>query len=454
MNRGWSRKIGLVFILLACILASNLYADKSNRRDKVVVAVEKVSPAVVNISTYQKAAYRSNPFFGFRDSIFDEFFKNFFHGVPEEGKKDYERSLGSGVILSRKGYVLTNEHVVLKSTKIVVTTMDGTSYEAEVIGSDGTSDIAVLKIKLQKLLPSVSLGNSDDLMIGEKVIAIGNPFKLSHTVTTGVISAQGRSLKVGNRVYTNFIQTDTSINPGNSGGPLINIDGEVIGINTAIMSPQKSQGIGFAIPMNTAKRILDDLIAFGKVRKAWIGIHIQDLNPILKKNFGYQKNHGVIVNNVEKKSPAERSKIFIGDIIEKIGNSIIKSGNDFYNVLNEYTASDRIVFTVYRDGKSRIVDVIARPFPDNYALNIARNLIGIKVKDYKKYGVVISFIASKSIAEKIGFARGDVIIKIDRWRIKNVSDFKDAMINVRFKNSIYIEIQRGRYIYQTSIPLK
>ena len=266
----------LAFVtVLALRLAA--HADVSPiRRTPVVEAVKRVSPAVVNISTETIVARQTSPFPAFRDPLFEEFFHDFFEPRVERYK---QTSLGSGVVIRPDGYILTNQHVVLRGSQIKVTLADDRDFEAQLVGADSDSDLAVLKVKTDTSLPYINMGDSDDLMIGETVIAIGNPFGLSHTVTTGVVSALGRSLKTGEQTYYDFIQTDASINPGNSGGPLLNLSGDLIGINTAIY--QKAQGIGFAIPINRARRIVTDLISYGEVHVPWVGAIVQDLTPEL-----------------------------------------------------------------------------------------------------------------------------------------------------------------------------
>ena len=270
----------------------------SLREDAVVKAVRETSPAVVNISTEQiveRKASSLSPFFN--DPYFDKFFKDFFE--PGYEKKYTQKSLGSGVIFEKRGYILTNWHVVGKASQIKVILINEEIFNAKLIGSSPELDLAVLKIDTQRDLPTIKIGDSDRLMIGEKVIAIGNPFGLSHTVTTGVISAQKRSLRVGENVYLDFIQTDASINPGNSGGPLLNIDGELIGINSAIYG-EGAQGIGFAIPIIKAKRVVDDLITYGEVNPAWVGITLQTLSPEMAHYLGYTGESGVFVGSGAK----------------------------------------------------------------------------------------------------------------------------------------------------------
>ncbi|MBW2660798.1 MAG: trypsin-like peptidase domain-containing protein, partial [Deltaproteobacteria bacterium] len=252
------------------------YTAEYERENPVVKAVRKVSPAVVNINSEYEVRRRVNPFSGFsRDPFFDSFFKDFFDPGFEQRYK--RTSLGSGVIIDgKRGLILTNAHVLAKSATITVILNDERKFDARIIGADPDSDLAVLRISSKNPLPAVEMGDSNDLMIGETIIAIGNPFGFSNTVTTGVISAINRSIRADDAVYHDFIQLDASINPGNSGGALLNINGELIGINTAIYA--KAQGIGFAIPINKAKRIVSDLIQYGKVVQIWLGLTVQDLD--------------------------------------------------------------------------------------------------------------------------------------------------------------------------------
>src|SRR5207253_1565803 len=266
------------------------------RRSLVVQAVEKASPAVVNVSTEQIVERHASPFPFPQDPFFEEFFRDF---VDPRPRRFRTTSLGSGVIVAADGTIMTNVHVIERASRVRVTLNDQREFDATLVGADADADIAVLRVKAGGDLPHIPFGTSADLMIGETVIAIGNPFGLSHTVTTGVVSAVGRSLRDEERTYTDFIQTDASINPGNSGGPLLDIKGELIGINTAIYG--KAQGIGFAIPVDRARRIMKDLVSYGEVRRPWVGVLVQDLTPDLAQHFGTR--HGVVVADVEPKSP-------------------------------------------------------------------------------------------------------------------------------------------------------
>lgn len=439
---------------------TSAYTAEISRRTPVVIAVEKVSPAVVNISTEQVVQEQINPFFGFsRDPFFERFFQDFFE---PQYRERYERSLGSGVIISADGYILTNEHVVLQASRIKVILVDEREYEAEVVGADPESDLAVLKINPTEKLPVVPMGTSRDLMIGETVIAIGNPFGLSHTVTTGVISATGRSFRARDRVYHDFIQTDASINPGNSGGPLLNIHGELIGINTAIYS--EAQGIGFAIPIDRAKRIVDELIHYGKVRPIWIGIFVQDLTPQLASALQYRGTEGVVITRVVEGSPASKGGVRRGDVIVAINQKKVKTKEDYLAVLRGVTTGEILQYTLFRQGKPVEVSVKATDFPLQLADDLARDLLGVEVTSitgrlegqyrlYTNEGALITQVISGSVAAQIGIRRGDVIRKLNNVEIKNKEDFHQAIPTLLYRNKALLLIQRGPNGYHLTIPL-
>jgi serine protease Do len=322
----------LIIAVLSICALDLFYSVESRGQDisretPVVRAVRKVSPAVVNISSAYEVRKQTSPFSGFGlNPFFDEFFKDFFD--PRFERRQQYTSLGSGVIIDgQKGLILTNSHVIQKSGTIKVMLQNELEFEARIVGADPDSDLAVLKIDSEKPLPAIQMGRSDDLMIGETVIAIGNPFGFSHTVTTGVISAINRSIRTDERVYNDFIQIDASINPGNSGGPLLNINGELIGINTAIYA--KAQGIGFAIPIGKARKIISDLIQYGEVIQAWIGITAQDMDDKLARYLNVPGKKGVIVKSVEPQSPAEKAGLQEGDILLSLGNKKIDSVDDY-----------------------------------------------------------------------------------------------------------------------------
>lgn len=438
-------------------LSSIVYAHETvSRRSAIVEVVEKVGPAVVNINTEEIVQQRPNPFYGFGDPFFDEFFNVF--RPPRNFKR---QSLGSGVAINSSGYILTNEHVISRASSITVTLSDKREFTAKLIGADKKTDIAVIKIDANEPLPFIEMGNSDDLLIGETVIAIGNPFGLSHTVTTGIISALNRHIKAGkNKVFTDFIQLDASINPGNSGGPLLNIKGELIGINTAIF--QKGEGIGFAIPINKAKRIVDDLISYGEVHQGWLGIFVQQLTPELAEFFGISDLKGVLISKVFKNGPAEKVGLLNGDIILEIDGQDMASPVDFQDIISSYTAGDRLTINFIRNKKKKKVKLITTSIPENLAEELAKSWLGMQVdkitddlvSEYNLFsnnGVVITRLNPDSAAAKIGIFAGDVIRQINKQTIKGISDFRKAIIEAMKRKSVLFLVQRGRYGYYVTI---
>jgi Do/DeqQ family serine protease len=434
----------------------------SERESPVVRAVRKVSPAVVNISSSYEVRKRANPFSGFgMDPFFEEFFKDFFD--PRFERRRESTSLGSGVIIDgKRGFILTNAHLIERSGNIKVVLEDEREFEAKIVGADPDSDLAVLQIDSPIRLPSIEMGSSDDLMIGETVIAIGNPFGFSHTVTTGVISAVNRSIRTDERVFLDFIQIDASINPGNSGGPLLNINGDLIGINTAIYA--KAQGIGFAIPINKAKKIISDLIQYGEVIQTWIGITVQNLDKKLARYLKVPDKKGVMVKALEPDSPASSAGLKEGDIILAIGSNKIASVRDYWSVKKTYAAGDTLKAKIWRNGKTETVRIKSRVFPVEMAENLALRLMGIRVEDLtpknrKNYriavrqGVVISEIDGRSDLARIGARPGDVIRQIDDAAIKNKDDFKKAIVKYRQRGSVVILLQRGDQGYYITVRL-
>jgi serine protease Do len=419
--------------------------DTDPRRSLVVQAVERASPAVVNISTEQVVEGRGSPFPTPRDPFFDDFFHDFFDSRPRRYKAT---SLGSGVIVAADGTILTNEHVVLRASRIRVTLSDERTFDAHPAGADADSDLAVLRIDAGKSLPHIALGRSDDLMIGETVIAIGNPFGLSHTVTTGVLSAVGRSLNTSERTYSDFIQTDASINPGNSGGPLLNIKGELIGINTAIYG--KAQGIGFAIPVDRARRVMRDLVSYGEVKRAWVGITVQDLTEELAQHFGTTK--GVVVLDVEAKSPGAIAGIARGDVITRVDNHDVHSRDEFEERIGGHDTSDTVVLTRHRDDGDQDVPVATAPFPAGQADDLAWQLLGMKVTEDGD-GLVVERVRMGSTGARIGLRRGDRVVGIGGTPVRSVAEFRRRMIEIRGKRSVLLSVSRGPYEYNVDVPL-
>lgn len=320
--------------------------------------VDKVGDAIVYIETTAENTSSSDPFFN------DPFFRYFFgDSFSFRTTPKVSRGIGTGFIINPEGYIITNEHVISNAKEVSVTVIGfDEPFKATVVGKDFNLDLAVLKINSSKKLPHIELGNSDEMRVGEWVIAIGNPYRLDHTVTVGVISAKGRPVTIPDestgkqRVYKDLIQTDAAINPGNSGGPLISLDGKVIGINTAINA--QAQGIGFAIPINTAKEVLDELITSGSVTRPFIGVALQDLTKDLADYFGLKEPNGSIIADVVSGSPAEKAGLQRGDVILKINDIDIKNSNDVSNIVSKAKINDKLVLVILRNGQTQFVTVV------------------------------------------------------------------------------------------------
>jgi Do/DeqQ family serine protease len=420
------------------------------RRNAIVDAVQKVSPAVVNISLEYEIRKRISPFSEFSNPLFDEFFKDFFD--PGFGRQYKRTSLGSGVIIDgQRGYILTNAHVVEKTGTVTITLNDEREYEAEIVGVDPDSDLAVLHIKANDPLPSIAMGDSRDLLIGETVIAIGNPFGFSNTVTTGVISAANRSFRTKDRVFHDFIQTDASINPGNSGGPLLNINGELIGINTAIYAG--AQGIGFAIPINKARRIIEDLIAHGEVIDAWLGLWVQDLDSSLTAYYNIPNKQGVLISGVDPDSPAREAGLSEGDVIFAIDGRKVVSIEDYQARLRNYGVKDRLTLSIWAQGQKRDIRLEARAFPIAKAPQLAYTLLGLKIDPQAKAGVVVAAVQKGGFLARTGVRPGDVIRQVNEFLVREPVDFYKAVIKYREQESMVFLLQRESQRYYITVPV-
>ena len=434
----------LLALLLAAAPAHARGAEPDPaRRSLVVEAVERASPAVVNVSTEQIIERRGSPFPFPQDPFFDEFFRDFVDPRPQRFKTT---SLGSGVIVGTDGTIMTNVHVVERASRIHVTLADQREFDAKLVGADADADIAILRVQAGAL-PAVTLGTSSDLMIGESVIAIGNHFGLSHTVTTGVVSAIGRSIRDEEKTYTDFIQTDASINPGNSGGPLLNIKGELIGINTAIYG--KAQGIGFAIPVDRARRIMNDLVSYGEVRRPWVGLLVQELTPELAQHFGAR--HGVIVADVEPKSPGAAARVTRGDAIVKVDGHEVASREEFEQRIQDHSEGDRINLTLRREGRDEDVELLASAFPAARADELAWQLLGVEAGEDAD-GLVVRRVRGSSPAARIGVARGDRLLGLGGSPLHTLAELRKKMIEVRGARAVLLSIGRGNVQYNVNVP--
>ncbi len=441
-------KCTLLAVLPILAIGSVASADLESRRTPIVRAIERVAPATVNITSTQEIRRSVNPFFR-SDPFFDEFFGRFLD------PRRTVQSLGTGLIISPEGHVLTNQHVLAGATQIHVVLSDGREFECELIGADPETDLAVVQIRAREPLPFVELGNSDDLLIGETVIAIGNPFGLHHTVTTGVLSAENRSIRSSEREYHGFLQTDASINPGNSGGPLLNLDGEVIAINTAIF--REAEGIGFAIPINRAKRVVDDLLAHGEVIPVWLGLRLQDLTQALRDAFSTRARSGVLITHVFDDSPADRANLRRGDILLELDGTKIGSTRNYFEVLAGLTDGDRAQLAIDRGGELHQLDARAEIFPESRADELGQILLGVEVAEPRggqaSRGLIVRRVIPRSSADYTGIRPGDLIRKINQDPVEDRIAFRKAITKLRGRGQVLLLVQRGRYGYHVTLDL-
>jgi serine protease Do len=421
---------------------------------------KKATPAVVFIKAHYNlsdatasAEEYENPF----DYFHDEFFKHFF-GSPPKGYKQPEQeqvSVGSGFIVSKDGYILTNHHVIKEANGITVFLNNGQEYEAKVIGSDPRTDLAIIKIDA-KDLPFLTFGDSDNLDIGAWVIAIGNPFALQASLTVGVVSAKGRqNLRITD--LEDFIQTDAAINPGNSGGPLLNLRGEVIGVNTAIVSKSGGyMGIGFAIPSNMTKNVVNQIIDKGAVKRGYLGIYLQEIDKEISEAFNLEKSEGALVSEVTKDSPAEKAGLKQGDIIVEYNGRPVKNMGSFRNDISKLEPNSEITLKIIREGKPLTVKATLGAYPEEGAVSKQSAQIGLEVSELKdlppetlnKYnyaqsdkGLIITSIKRGSLAEKAGLKPGMLVLQINQRALKSIADFQEALKENEQKKHIILLIR-------------
>jgi serine protease Do len=387
--------------------------------------------SVVNIRTVKKSAPGRN-FYSPGNDLFDEFFKRFYDGLP---KREFEqKSLGSGFLIDTKGYIVTNNHVVADADEIKVKLKNGQEFDAKKIGADPNTDIALIKIEPDSKLSFLEFGDSDELKVGEWVVAIGSPFGLEQTVTAGIVSAKGRVIDAG--PYDDFIQTDASINPGNSGGPLLDLKGRVVGINTAILA--NAQGIGFAIPSNMASAIIEQLKNNGEVVRGWLGVQIQDVDEGIAEYYGLKKPEGVLVAEVFEGNPAADAGIKAGDIIVEVGKSDIKNSRDLTREVAALKVGSKVDVTVVRDGKRKAFKVtIGKRGEDVFAASDAKDSkipFGIQIAELDRataerlnvkfgQGVVVANLDPEEGAYKAGLRRWDVILQINHKPVNSPDDY-------------------------------
>ena len=408
--------------------------------------LEKVTPAVVNIYTINQVRQNNSSLFE------DRFLKEFFNSPGSKANKKNRAGLGSGVIIdSSKGLIITNNHVIAKATDIKVKLMDGREFKAEIVGTDPATDIAIIKINA-KNLKSLKIANSNDLRVGDFVVAIGNPFGIGQTVTSGIISALGRS-GLGIEAYEDFIQTDASINPGNSGGALVNLRGELIGINTAIIGSggrnPGSIGIGLAIPTNLAINISEQILKFGKVKRGILGVSAQDLTPNLAKAFGLTVRSGVLITEIRKNSSASKAGLKTGDVITAVDGKKVNKANDLRNIIGLTPVGQSLKFTVLRNKKTEFVKIEISENKELANLKINPRLEGISFKEIKKgmreYGIIegliVSTINKNSIAFRNGIRKNDIILSINNIAVKSIKDVHE--LSRKNKDQIVLNVRRG-----------
>ena len=420
---------------------------------------EKLKPSVVNISTTKTVRGggsrspfgQGTPF----DRYFggDDFFERFFGDVPQRSFK--QRSLGSGFIISHDGYIFTNNHVVEQADKIIVKLSDGREYEAKVIGKDAKTDIALIKIKPDDSLPVAETGDSDKLRVGDWVMAIGNPFGLEQTVTAGIVSAKGRVIGAG--PYDNFIQTDASINPGNSGGPLFNMEGKVIGINTAIVA--QGQGIGFAIPISMAKSILPDLKAKGKVTRGWLGVSVQDITEEIAKSMKFKDRSGALIADVFKGDPADKAGLKSGDVVTEINDKKIRDTHELLMLIAGFRVGETVRIKVLREGQEKLINITIAERKEQAeiaAAGEAGEAFGMTVQEITpeiakhlglaiKKGVIVVDVQEGSVADEVGIQPQDIILQVNKMKIETMKDYtREIGKAAAGKNGILLLIKRGK----------
>jgi Do/DeqQ family serine protease len=445
--RSSTSRIALPVVLLALAAPASHRAalpraddrPSSSRRTPVVQAVERVRGAVVNVSAEELVRVRVG---GQPQSMAELLFGDMLE-TPRYRKGYAVTSLGSGVIVSPEGYVLTNNHVVERGTRLRVGLLDGREFTARVVGADPSSDLAVLKLQTAERLPFVPAGRSEDLLIGETVIAIGNPFGLSHTVTTGVVSAVHRNFKAGDRMLFDFVQTDASINPGNSGGPLLDIDGRLIGINTAILG-ERSAGIGFAIPIDRARRVADDLIAHGEVREGYLGVSVDDLPAREGARVG--ATGGVGVTGVDSGSPADRAGVRKGDVVETVDGFPLGSAEEFRFRVRDLGPGATARLDVVRGGKAVQLQIAAVELAGARIEQLVRSRIGIALAEEKVRGgslVAVRSVDRGSAAARVGLQAGDLVREVNSTEVEGIAEFRRLAGKARRSGRLVLLIQRG-----------
>jgi len=452
-----SKRASLQAVLLALLLACSFFVSAANLPDFTQL-VESAAPAVVNISTTQTVQKRSSRIPQEVPEIFRHFFGELPEGFAQEPSQQQRQSLGSGFIISDDGYILTNNHVIENADEIVVRLSDRRELIAELIGSDASSDLALLKIDA-KGLPVVTVGNSDKLKVGEWVLAIGSPFGFDHSVTAGIVSAKGRSLP--NETYVPFIQTDVAINPGNSGGPLFNLEGEVVGINSQIYTRSGGfMGLSFAIPMQVALEVAEQLKDQGRVSRGWLGVAIQDVNRDLAESFGLKKPQGALVANVDPEGPGAKGGLIAGDIILQVNEQTINTSSDLPPAVGRIRPNAKGKFLVLRNGSRKTLTIKVGERPDEMQLSkggatqsapVLADRLGLKVEVIpaglkEKWsvtnGVQVAEVSPESAAAAAGIRRGDVLVSIASKDIVSPKQFAKLVEELAAEQTVAVRLVR------------
>ena len=428
--------------IAAALVAAHAAMAQSPRRTPVVEVVERVRPAVVNLTARQVQSVR-------RLSPFDDFFGDLFPELRRaEPRRFTSQSLGSGVVVTADGLIVTNEHVIEGAAEIRVRFASGSEQDAKVVGSDSDADLALLRVP-GSALPHLALATSDDLLIGETVIAIGNPLGLENTVTVGVLSARDRTVRSPgtNRTYTDFLQTDASINPGNSGGALVNLEGKLHGINPAIVG--EAQGIGFAIPARRARRVVNDLLRYGQVQPAWLGVFVKNRSS---RGGGDEAGAGVEVAVVMPDSPASSAGLVRGAVLRSANGRSLASRDDYATAVAQLAPGDRVTFVIEGDGSTQSVALQATRPPSNVGEQVLSRFVGIRLA-VRGTGLEVGRVASGTPGDEAGLAAGDGVRAINGETVKTLADVNRVLARDYTRSSVLLVVQRGAFAYNLTFPL-
>lgn len=430
----------VLLLILAWSLTSLAWAQPPGARQTLAPMLEEVTPAVVNVATRGRKT-QENPLL--QDPLFRRFFE-----LPEPPDTPQVQNVGSGVVVDAEaGHVLTNVHVIADAEEILITLRDGSRLEAELVGADPESDVALLKVQDPEKLADLPIGDSDKLRVGDYVVAIGNPFGLGQTVTSGIVSALGRS-GLGMEGLEDFIQTDASINPGNSGGALVTLDGRLIGINTAILSPAGGNiGIGFAIPINMANVIMQQLIEFGEVRRGRLGIYIQDLTPELSRALGLERGQGVVIAQVEPESPADEAGLRQGDVVVEVNGDAVTSAQALRTAVGLAKVGEKLNLKIERDGETQEVEVeVGKPEQSEQEVGQAGELLrGVTLTELggDRPGLLVAAIKGGSPAAQAGLRPEDVVVSVNRQPVSSIAALREVLANHPADAPLLLNVRRN-----------